>query len=114
MDRITRYFLPLLALAVFSSCTRETYSPGAEDPAGCYRVYFPEQPGYGQMSLRSSSPRILTYKAVRERTDGEITVPLKIEASAQDVFEVDLLHFDDGQAESTLTIRFPKAQEQVG
>ena len=39
---------------------------------------------------------------------------MKIEASAPDVFEVDLLHFDDGQAESTLTIRFPKAQEQVG
>lgn len=114
MDRI-KLFLPVLVLAVLSSCTRETpYTPGAEDPAGCYRVYFPEQPGYGQMALRSSSPRTLTYKAVRERTDGEITVPVKIEASAPDVFEVDLLHFDDGQAESTLTIRFPKAQEQVG
>ncbi len=114
MDRI-KYLLPVLVLTALSSCTRETpYAPGAEDPAGCYRVYFPEQPGYGQMALRPSSPRILTFKAVRERTDGEITVPLKIEASAPDVFEVDLLHFDDGQAEATLTVRFPKAQEQVG
>lgn len=114
MDRI-KLFLPVLVLAVLSSCTRETpYTPGAEDPAGCYRVYFPEQPGYGPMSLRPSASRVLIYKVVRERTDGEITVPLKIEASAPDVFEVDLLHFDDGQAESTLTVRFPKAQEQVG
>ncbi len=114
MDRI-KYLLPVLVLTALSSCTRETpYAPGAEDPAGCYRVYFPEQPGYGQMALRPSSPRILTFKAVRERTDGEITVPLTVEASAPDVFEVDLLHFDDGQAEATLTVRFPKAQEQVG
>ena len=114
MDRI-KYLLPVLVLTALSSCTRETpYTPGAEDPAGCYRVYFPEQPGYGQMALRPSSPRILTFKAVRERTDGEITVPLTVEASAPDVFEVDLLHFDDGQAEATLTVRFPKAQEQVG
>ena len=114
MDRI-KYLLPVLVLTALSSCTRETpYAPGAVDPAGCYRVFFPEQPGYGQMALRPSSPRILTFKAVRERTDGGITVPLKIEASAPDVFEVDLLHFDDGQAEATLTVRFPKAQEQVG
>lgn len=114
MDRI-KYLLPVLVLTALFSCTRETpYAPGAEDPAGCYRVYFPEQPGYGQMALRPSSPRILTFKAVRERTDGEITVPLTVEASAPDVFEVDLLHFDDGQAEATLTVRFPKAQEQVG
>ena len=114
MDRI-KYLLPVLVLTALSSCTRETpYTPGAEDPAGCYRVYFPEQPGYGQIALRPSSPRILTFKAVRERTDGEITVPLTVEASAPDVFEVDLLHFDDGQAEATLTVRFPKAQEQVG
>ena len=114
MDRI-KYLLPVLVLTALSSCTRETpYTPGAEDPAGCYRVYFPEQPGYGQMALRPSSPRILTFTAVRERTDGEITVPLTVEASAPDVFEVDLLHFDDGQAEATLTVRFPKAQEQVG
>lgn len=111
MDRI-KYFLPLLAILALS-CSRETYTPGAEDPAGCYRVYFPEQPGYGLVTLRSGAARECTFKVRRERTDGPISVPVETKASAPGIFEVDLIYFEDGQAETTLTVRFPNAEEQV-
>lgn len=111
MDRV-KIFLLLLAIAAVS-CTREAYTPGTADPAGCYRVYFPRQAGYGFIALRPSADREITYRAARERTDGAITVPVEITTSASGIFEVDPIRFEDGEAETTFSVRFPGVEEQV-
>lgn len=101
----------LLALAAVLSCSKgDGYVPGERDPEGCYKVYFPEQGGYGSILLRPSAERVLTYRVARQRTDGAIVVPVRVEASS--AFSVDPISFADGEAETTFSIRFPDIPEQ--
>lgn len=99
-------------LALALSCAKEGYIPGEKDLQDCYKVYFPEQAGYGDFMLRSTASREFTYKACRKRTDGAITVPVVVNASSP-VFSVDPIVFADGEAETTFSVRFDGAEEQV-
>lgn len=101
------FLLPVVA------CEKEqAHTPGEADLPDCYRVYFPEQGGYGAHALRPSAARVFTYTAVRERTDGAITVPVTIE-STSDAFQADPIHFEDGQAQTTFSVHFEGLEEQV-
>ena len=73
------------ALVAFSCDKQPAYAPGEPDPATCYRVYFPDQLGFGSQLLRPSAPHAFTFKVARERTAGAITVPVTIDATSQAV-----------------------------
>lgn len=106
-------FAILFAAALLAlSCAKQAYTPGQPDPATCYRVYFPEQLGYGSHMVRPTAAHEFTFTAARERTSGAITVPVTVDASSP-AFVVDPITFADGQATTTFTVHFDGIEEQV-
>lgn len=108
-----RFAILIAAAVVAFSCDKQpAYAPGEPDPATCYRVYFPDQLGFGSHLLRPSAPHAFTFKVARERTAGAITVPVTIDATSP-AFQADPIQFRDGEAETTFTVRFDGLEEQV-
>ena len=105
-------FLIAAAVVAISCNKQQVYSPGEPDSPTCYRVYFPDQLGFGSHLVRTGAPHEFTFKAARERTDGAITVPVNIDATSA-AFKADPIHFGDGEAETTFTVRFDGIEEQV-
>ena len=101
----------LFVLPFLFSCQPQVdpYTPGEEEVAGCYGVYFPSQEATGSHTLDPTMAPQVTFTAMRKNTSGAITVPLKATAN-ENVFDVGALTFADGQSESSFTVSFPNAE----
>ena len=108
-----KIFISLLFVLPFLfSCQPqvEPFNPGEEEVSGCYGVYFPSQEATGSHTLDPTMAPQATFTAMRKNTNGAITVPLTVKASADGVFNVGDLTFADGQSESTFTVTFPNSE----
>ncbi len=110
MKKFLHTLFALSIVAAFAvSCQEEEYQPGEAEVDGCYGVYFPNQEESGYHVYDPTADAVVTLKAVRTNTSGNITVPLTVTASEEGIFEVGTLEFVDGQSESEVTITFDKA-----
>ena len=105
------------ALLCLASCKKEVYAPGESDETGCYGVYFPEGQG-GEYNLDPSDKAAISFTAIRTLTEGEITVPVTFTATyegedgtktAEEIFDIDDIVFEDGQDEMSFKVVFPNA-----
>ena len=113
-----KFWKYILTLAVLTfgavSCVEEpAYVEGEPDLEGCYGVYFPAQEATGSHTYDPSMEKIVTFTVARKNSNGEITVPVEVKASAENVFTVGELSFADGQSETELTVTFPSAETGV-
>ena len=110
MKKLSKYIFTLAALALASTaCVKEEeYQKGQSDLEGCYGVYFPVQET--QYVVDPDSDPVQTLTAVRTNVDGDITVPVVLSTSADGVLELSPIEFVDGQAETTFTVSYPKAE----
>lgn len=113
-----KFWKYILTLAVLTfgavSCVEEpAYVEGEPDLEGCYGVYFPAQEATGSHTYDPSMEKIVTFTVARKNSNGEITVPVEVKASAENVFTVGELSFADGQSETELTVTFPNAETGV-
>ena len=110
MKKLSKYIFTLAALALASTaCVKEEeYQKGQSDLEGCYGVYFPVQET--QFVVDPDSDPVQTLTAVRTNVDGDITVPVVLSTSADGVLELSPIEFVDGQAETTFTVSYPKAE----
>ncbi|MCH5329785.1 MAG: hypothetical protein J1E04_02380 [Alistipes sp.] len=108
-----RLIYMLLGVAMLGSygCSRDEveYIPGKPDSADNYGVYFPKQVSSTKLELDPASSTDVIYKVRRTRTEGEITVPFKMEESEENIFIVSPIHFADGERETEIRIQFPRA-----
>lgn len=114
MEQIMKkIFLSLLFVLPFLfACQPEVnpFTPGEEDVAGCYGVYFPSQEAAGSHTLDPTMPKVANFTVMRKNTNGAITVPVTATAS-ENVFNVGTLSFADGQSETTLKVEFPTIED---
>lgn len=110
MKKFSKYIFTLAALALASTaCVKEAeYEKGAADLEGCYGVYFPAQET--KFVVDPDSDPVQTLKAVRTNVDGDITVPVVLTDASEGVLELSPIVFVDGQAETTFTVSYPKAE----
>lgn len=107
-----RYLLfALLAAFVSAGCTDDlTYTPGEGDQPGTYGVYFPTQANATALDLDPADPTTKTYTIKRTNSKDEITVPVVVEATPENVFEVSEIKFAEGQTETEFTVKFDEAE----
>ena len=112
MKNIFKYILAAAAVSfAATACVQEeAHTPGEPEVDGCYGVYFPAQET--DIILDPSDPTTYTIKAVRKESKGDINVPLTV-VSETDVISVGDLAFENGQAESTITLDFSKSEVGV-
>lgn len=111
MKNISKFIL-LAAASFAASCSvSEPYAPGEADADGCYGVYFPVQETAGEHTYSPEDPTVAEFAVARHNTDGSITVPVTMISDDAGIFEVGTLSFADGEAETTLTVNFPDAEE---
>lgn len=98
---------------MLASCEKEVapHEPGAPDADGCYGVYFPSQEATGSHIYNPTQDPSIDITVARTKSEGAITVPVKYTFSEDGIFVPGEVSFADGQAETTLTIRFDKAVE---
>ena len=107
------------ALSLFASCVREDFQAGSPETDN-YGVYFEKlTESRKSVEMDPSEQAVMTFKAYRTKDDGEIFVPVKLTAtctaedgtttSADDLFSVSPLSFEDGQKEAEFRISFKKA-----
>lgn len=110
MKKLSKYIFTLaaLALATTACLKEEEYQKGQSDLEGCYGVYFPAQET--KFVVDPDSDPVQTLTAVRANVDGDITVPVVLSTSADGVLELSPIEFVDGQAETTFTVSYPKAE----
>lgn len=98
--------VPFFALA---SCdNEEEYKPGEPDVDGCYGVYFPSQ----EIKTNYEPTDALEFNvtAARKVEKGAISVPLEVSGNEKGYFELpSTIDFADGEAETSFTVKFPKA-----
>ena len=105
----------LAAGALLTACTEDPaeYSAGEPENKDSYFVSFPieqfDSKHSGNISMLPEEPATITFTAVRERTDGAITVPVLIDADTS-IFDVEPIYFADGAGETTFSVNFPKAE----
>ncbi len=109
-------FAAAAGLFALSSCVKETVEVG-EPENDSYGVYFGALTE-DSFELDPNEEAKLTFTVFREKTDGEITVPVVINAtyesengteSAREFFSNTDIVFEDGQAETTFDVEFPNA-----
>ena len=119
MKKFTKIFVAVAALSLlFSSCVREKIEVG-EPENDSYGVYFETlSAAQSSFELDPADEAVLTFKAFRQKKDGDITVPLKLTATIETeegieevktIFAVGELFFEDGQEESEFKVEFPNA-----
>jgi|GEM_PF-536634 len=118
MKRIYNIVLAFAALTLAAvSCAPEEvkHEAGQPDVDGCYGVFFPKQDATGDKVFAPTDPTVATFKVGRTVSDGEITVPVVVEATRgendEEIFEIEDIVFADGQAETTFDVNFPNAKE---
>ena len=110
------YIFSLVAAAALTlvSCVQEQYPEREESPAElatCYGVFFPPQDASGSHILSPVEDTKLTITVGRNNTEGAITVPVKTYFSEDGIFTLGDITFADGQAETTVDVRFDSAVE---
>lgn len=118
-----RFIKSLIALSGASllvlCCTPKEplHQSGEPDLDGCYGVYFPKQEASGSHILAPTDPTTASFTVARKNTEGSITVPIVVEDTkgdqGEDIFQIDEITFEDGQAEATFEVNFPEAKEGV-
>ena len=119
MNKIYKILFSFVAtLAVFASCVKEKYQ-ASEPEVDNYGVYFESlDPVRKSVELDPAEEAVLTFKAFRQKKDGDITVPLKLTATTETeegieevktIFALGELFFEDGQEESEFKVEFPNA-----
>ena len=119
MKKFTKIFVAVAALSLlFSSCVREKIEVG-EPENDSYGVYFETlSAAQSSFELDPAEEAALTFKAFRQKKDGDITVPLKLTATIETeegieevktIFALGELFFEDGQEESEFKVEFPNA-----
>lgn len=113
-----KFWKYILTLAVLTfgavSCVEEpAYVEGEPDLEGCYGVYFPVQDATGAHTYDPSQDTEIVFTVARTNSNGAITVPVSYTESHEGIFQVGDITFDDGQAETTLTVTFPKSENGV-
>ena len=105
----------LAAGALLTACTEDPaeYPAGGPENKDSYFVSFPleqfDSKHSGNISMLPEEPATITFTAVRERTDGAITVPVLVDADTS-VFDVEPIYFADGAGETTFSVNFPNAE----
>ena len=103
-----------LATVATAACTEEPdYISGAGEDPDNYGVYFPTQTSATEVELDPSETPEVTYRVRRTRYVDAITVPVTVEASAEDIFEIDPIFFGPGEQETEFTVSFPDAEVGV-
>lgn len=100
-------------LAVSCQVEEQTYVPGEPDLENCYGVYFPTQEAAGSHTMDPSETPAVKFVVKRLTADGDITVPVDVTASEENIFKVSDLSFADGQVESEILVTFDDAQPGV-
>lgn len=115
--KINKIIFALMAafslLAVSCQTEEPAYVAGAPELEDCYGVYFPSQDASGSHVFDPASDKVIEVVVKRLTEDGDITVPVEIEASEEGIFTVSDLRFVDGQTESSITVTFDKAEAGV-
>lgn len=109
MKKISKLLYILAASAlVFAACQPvEEYQPGEPEVSGCYGVYFPTQEAAGSHTLDPTADKVLTLKAVRTNSAGDITVPVKFTSNVDGIFQAESITFAAGQTETEFDVTFP-------
>lgn len=113
MNRLLKYILTVLVAGVMYGCTAEytDYTPGAPDDENNYGVYFPRQSSATSLELEANDPqKNVTYRIRRTLTEGAITVPVRVEASEENIFIVPPIRFADGERDAEFTVQFPRIE----
>lgn len=109
------YLLAAVCFVGFTSCKQaeETFEPGPEDLAGCYRVYFPTQEvTNGDLIVQSpTDPSVITIAVARKNKSGAITVPYTATYSDASVLSAGDIKFNDGETETTFDLVYPNAKD---
>lgn len=106
----------MAAMSLFTAaCVNEPvpYEKGEADVDGCYGVYFPVQESTGSHTYDPSQDTEVVFTVARTNSEGAITVPVSYTESHEGIFQVGELSFEDGQAETTLTVTFPESENGV-
>lgn len=113
MNRLLKYILTVLAAWAMYGCTSEfnDYTAGRPDNEENYGVYFPRQSSSTSLELEANDPqKNVTYTIRRTRTQDAITVPVRVEASEEDIFIVPPIRFAEGERDAEFTIQFPRIE----
>lgn len=119
MKSIFKYLFAISAAAfTFAACEKEAeIKPGEPELDNCYGVYFPAQEASGDHIYNPTQDKVLEITVARTKTEGAITVPVTASFTNADgpvdVFTASDIVFADGQAETTFTVTFDKAQDGV-
>ena len=113
MKNIAKYLFAIAAAAfTITACEKETeVKPGEPEVDGCYGVFFPKQDALGDHTYDPEMAPEVDITVSRLVSEGDITVPFKVTASEEDIFDFGTLTFADGQSEATLHVDFSKAKE---
>lgn len=112
MKKINKFFYILAALslaAVACQTKEEPFEPGPQDDPNTYGVFIPVQDASGSHTYDPSMDRKVDITVSRTNDKGDITVPFTTVVSDEGVFEFGDIKFADGQKETTLEVKFPKA-----
>lgn len=112
MNKLRYMIIAMTAILSFAmvSCTpKEDYEPGKPDNEACYDIHFPSQDATSKnYTLGPEDSRRIKISVERKKPEGDITVPAKI--SGDDIFDVDEITFEDGQAKSSFYVGFQNAE----
>lgn len=105
----------MVAFPVFTSCVEEKIEVG-EPENNSYGVYFETlTKEAANIEVDPADPKVCTFKAFRTVEDGDISVPVVFKAScadgsADDLFEVSEIIFEDGATETEFTVSYPNLE----
>lgn len=102
----------LVAAAFFTaSCVEEMSSALESDMT--YGVYFPTQPGTGDIQLSPEDAKYLKFTVRRLVTKGALSVPVTIEAEQPGIFSTTEIYFEEDSPTAELEVYFPSIKQGV-
>ena len=106
-------FAALLCMALACNKKEAPYVPGEPDVDGCYGVYFPDQDAAKTHYFAPEAEKTVTITVKRTNANGAIDVPVVLKGEDTDVFDVEAIHFDDAQEETTFTVELSEDAEKA-
>ena len=106
-----KYFLVALVSMVMASCApEENYAPGEADLENCMHFYFPVNENARHHELEIDAPTFLTFKASREVTDVEASIPFVVKSDDEEIFMVEEIFFGKYEDEAEFSVYFDDAE----
>ena len=90
---------------------QEPWTPGPQEDANNYGVFFPVQDASGAHTYDPDMATNVKITVSRTNTSGAIEVPFTSSVSEEGIFNFGTINFADGQSETTLTVNFPTAKQ---